>query len=59
MKIPVDELNIIVRLDGLALVKHARGTVLEQLVTLGMVEVVLRALEAERRAESVQHVRIA
>ena len=46
MKIPVDELNIIVRRDGLALVKHARGAVLEQLVTPGMMEVVLRVLEA-------------
>ena len=54
MKIPVDELNIIVRRDGLALVKHARGAVLEQLVTPGMMEVVLRVLEAEWRAKGVQ-----
>jgi hypothetical protein len=51
MKVPVDELNISIRLDGLALVKHASGAALEQLIRPGMVEVVLRALEAEGRAE--------
>ena len=54
MKIPVDELNLIVRSDGLALVKHAHKAVLEQLVTPGMVEAVLRVIEAEWRAEKVQ-----
>jgi hypothetical protein len=51
MKIPVDELNIIVRHDGLVLAKHPRGAVLEQLLTPSTVRVVSRVLETERRAE--------
>jgi hypothetical protein len=58
MKIPVDELNIIVRLDGLVLIKHARGAVLEQLVRPSILDVVLRVLEAQRRAERVQRGKI-
>ena len=54
MKIPVDKLNIIVRCDGLALIKHARGTALEQLVTPGVAEVVRCVLEAKWRAKSVR-----
>jgi len=55
MEIPVDELNIVVRLDGLALAKHVRGPVPEHLVTPGMGETVLRTLEADGGAEGVQH----
>jgi hypothetical protein len=58
MKIPVDELNIIVRVDGLVLIKHPRGAVLEQLVRPGIQEVVLRVLEAQRRTERVQRGKI-
>ena len=58
MKIPVDELNIIVRLDGLALIKHPRGVVLEQLVTWGTLEIFLRELKAQRRGERVRRGKI-
>jgi hypothetical protein len=58
MKVPVDELNIIVRLDGLVLIKHPRGALLEQLVTSGTLEIVLRELEAQRRGERVQRGRV-
>ncbi len=50
----VDDLSIIVGLDGLVLVQHPRGVVLEQLVTSSKADVILRELEAESRAERVQ-----
>jgi len=50
MKIPVEELSVIVRPDGLVLATYARGAVLEQLLRPGMVVAALRALEAEERA---------
>jgi hypothetical protein len=58
MKIPVDELNIIVRLDGLVLIRHPRGAVLEQLVTSSTLEIVLRGLEAQRRGKRLQRGKI-
>ena len=48
MKVPVQELSILVGVDGLALVEHTRAAVVEQLVTVGTAEAILRALEAER-----------
>ena len=59
MKVPVDELSIVVRQDGLVLAKHPQAAVLEQLLPQGMVEVVLRALDAERRAERAPRGKIA
>jgi hypothetical protein len=59
MKIPVDELKIIVRHDGLVLAQYARGAVLEQLVTPSMLEGVWRVLQAEWHAESAPGGKIA
>jgi len=51
MKIPVDEVDIIVGLDGLVLVGHARGALVEQLVTARTAEAIWRELEQESRPE--------
>jgi hypothetical protein len=48
MKVPVDELSIVVGLDGLAMVQHERVDVVEELMTVGAAEAILRALEAQR-----------
>ena len=54
MKIPVDELKIVVRYDGLVLAKHPRGAVLEQLLAPATARAVLCVLETQRRAERIQ-----
>jgi hypothetical protein len=51
MKIPVDEVDIIVGLDGLVLLEHTRGAVVEQLVTARSAQAIWRELEQESRPE--------
>ena len=53
MKVPVDELNIFVGLDGLAMVQHERADVVEELTPVGTAEAILRALEAQRREKEL------
>jgi hypothetical protein len=47
MKVQVDELSIIVGLDGLAQAKPPQAAEVEELVTVATAEVILRALQAE------------
>lgn len=58
MRVPVDDLSIMVGLDGLTLLKHARAASLEELLTVGMAEAILCALEAERCTEKGQSDRL-
>jgi hypothetical protein len=51
MKIPVDEVEIIVGLGGLVLFKHARGAAREQLVTARTAEAIWREIKQESRPE--------
>jgi hypothetical protein len=51
MKIPIDELNVVIRQDGLVVAMYPRGAVLEQLLPQTMVEDILRAPEAEGQAQ--------
>ena len=53
MKVPVEELNIFVGLDGLAMVQHERADVVEELTPVGTAEAILRALEAQRREKEL------
>ena len=53
MKVPVDELNIFVGLDGLAMVQHERADVVEERTPAGTAEAILRALEAQRREKEL------
>jgi hypothetical protein len=48
MKVPVDDLSILVGLDGLTQSTRVRSAEVEELVTVGTAEAILRALEAER-----------
>jgi len=48
MKVPVDDLSILVGLDGLAMMQHERAAVVEELMTIGTAEAIFRALEAEQ-----------
>jgi hypothetical protein len=54
MKVPVDELSIFVGLDGLAMLQHERADVVEELMTVGMAEAILRALEAQRQEKELE-----
>ena len=54
MKVPVEELNIFVGLDGLAMVQHERADVVEELTPVGTAEAILRALEAQRREKELK-----
>ena len=47
MKVPVDDLSILVDLDGLAMMEHDRAASVEEAATVGAAEAILRALEAE------------
>ena len=47
MKVPVDELSILVGLDGLAMLQREKAAVVEEVLTVGTAEAILRALEAK------------
>jgi len=47
MKAPVDELSILLGLDGLALMKHQQSAGVEEDAMVGTAEAILRALLTE------------
>jgi len=57
MKVPVDEVNIVVGREGLVLLTHAQRAVVERLIPRGMAELLNRMLEAERWEKRLKFIR--
>ena len=58
MKVPLDEICILVGLDGLTQSTQALAPMVEELVTAATAEAILRALQAERWEEELKLYRL-